>query len=97
MKFLLMLTALALAGCATDTVLVREPVEVKVVVKVPCLDKPVEKPEFALDLEDLRSKDLYTKGAAMIKEIEQRRDYEKKMEAAMQTCSKLPESPAAEK
>lgn len=86
---LIAVTCLVLTGCVTTPVVIKEPVEVKVLVKVPCVERLPEKPIFALDDPSLKSRGLYEKGVAMLREIEQRRDYEKQLEAELEAC-KMP-------
>lgn len=78
----------ALAGCANpQTKVVYQPYEVKVpgpVVK--CKVQVPEKPEFFLDAPGIERLTDFEKGQAMIGELEQRRAYEKELEAAVLEC-----------
>lgn len=82
---LAMAVASALAGCAVEPQVITHAVEAKVPVPVPCKTKPVERPAFALDAVS-PSDDVYTKGRAALVEIEQRKGYETKLEAANAAC-----------
>ncbi len=87
MRKILILSALAamLAGCASEPKVIYRSVEVQIPVSVPCKAPEVERPRFALDGATV-SQGLYTKGAAALAEIEQRRAYEKRLEAAVAAC-----------
>ena len=80
-----------LTGCVSDPFLVKEAVEVKVAVKVPCLEKPIETPTFPLDMPVSQDMPLQQEGYLLIKEIEERRDYEKVLESVVLSCTKLAE------
>ena len=84
---LLSVAALCLAGCATDQVVVKEAQIVEIPVTKPCRIDPIQKPAFAMDQLGLKERDVFTKGLAAINEIEQRKDYEAKMEAALLKCT----------
>lgn len=75
-----------LAGCCPKPTIIREPVEVKVPVAVPCGAKQPEKPKWAMDTLTA-SANIFDKGLAAIKEIEQRRQYERELEATLKACT----------
>jgi hypothetical protein len=83
MKILPIVAAVLLSACGGDQILV--PVEVKIPIEVPCRAPHVEKPMFALDVAKTSDK-LYSKGVATIAEIEQRKAYETRLEAALKAC-----------
>lgn len=87
MRVVLMLMAIALAGCAgkvePEPRMVR--VEVPVPVAVPCRVPTVEIPSWATaGLK--KSDDLQTKVRALLAEVHQRRGYEAKLLAAYAAC-----------
>ena len=85
---LLILTALSLslAACCPPQLIVKEPVEVKVPVPVPCQIQPPQKPIWQLDYPAVRSAGLFVKGNSALIELEQRRQYERELEAALSAC-----------
>ncbi len=87
MKLVLLASTALLAGCICPPPLViKEPVEVKVPVPVACLDAPLPKPEWELDKPAPAG--MFGKTTAVLRELEQRRNYEREMEAAIQACIK---------
>lgn len=90
---LLLAGVLLVAGCATpppQVVTVKEPVEVKIPVPVPCVVSDIPKPSWAMDNPDLRSADVFALGLAALQELEQRRSYEVELEAVISACKKVP-------
>ncbi len=85
MKSIALVACLLLAGC--NTKVIREPVEVQVMVPVPCLQAAVAKPSWILDNPDVAKKNVFDKMLAVLQELEQRRAYEAELEAAMQACT----------
>lgn len=86
---------LCLAACCPPQMVVREPVEVKVPVPVPCkIDLP-QKPIWQLDYPEVRSAGLFVKGNSALVELEQRRQYERELEAALLACTAPVTSQAA--
>lgn len=78
---------LVLAACGTvvPQTIVRT-VEVKVPgLPVPCRVEPIPKPVFAL-VAARKSDALYPKGIAVLAELQQRKAYEEKLEAAVKSC-----------
>lgn len=82
MKILILTLLLLMSGCAT---LPSPPVEVKVLVPVPCEIKLIDKPVMPLDSVQV-SDDLFTKVKAALSEIETRKGYELKLETAVKSC-----------
>lgn len=78
-----------LSGCAAmpepEPQIIIKTVEVKIPAPVPCRIDPIPKPAFALDAAKT-SQGLYLKGAAALAEINQRKAYEAKLEAAVASC-----------
>lgn len=86
MKIAVQLVALTLlAGCCPKPTIIKEPFEVKVPVPVPCKVTLPEKPVWALDTV-APGANVFTKGLAALQEIEQRRQYERELKAAMKEC-----------
>ncbi|WP_226456871.1 hypothetical protein [Pseudomonas sp. AF03-9] len=84
MRYLLMMLALMLAGCATREPEVRT-VRVDVPVLVPCKTKTVAVPPWAA--QGLRKSDsLEVKVRALLAERRQRMGYERQLVAAVVTC-----------
>jgi hypothetical protein len=85
MKILLLtLSLLWLTGCAS---IPGSTQEVKVVVPVKCSVDPIEPPiEYGSTITELD--DLFVKIKKLIAEIEQRRAYEIKLKAALDSCTK---------
>lgn len=85
--------ALLLAGCASTPPpivrVVKEPIEVKIPVPVPCIASVPSKPDWAMDNPKLRNADVYALGLAALQEIEQRRRYESELEALLKGCVTL--------
>jgi hypothetical protein len=79
------LMVLALTGCVAQPTIVHDPVEVKVPVAVACKIEPVPIPQWALDAIQ-PSADVYTKGRAVLAELEQRITYEGQLLAAIAAC-----------
>ncbi|KSQ38292.1 hypothetical protein ACXR8V_10655 [Pseudomonas aeruginosa] len=85
MRVVLMLMAIALAGCAGKVEPEPRMVRVEVPVAVPCRVPTVEIPFWATaGLK--KSDDLQTKVRALLAEIHQRRGYEAKLLAAYAAC-----------
>lgn len=89
-------------GCATkppppEVKVEFVPQRVEVPVQVRCkIDFP-EKPAFALDDPSLQSKTVFDKATAALVEIEQRRAYEERLEAALHACADDNKAAAAPK
>jgi hypothetical protein len=85
MKYLLTsFSVLALSACCTPEI-IKEPIEVKVPVSVPCKIAKVDKPVMPFD--GLKKEDsLFDKGKAALAELELRIAYEKQLEAAIKEC-----------
>jgi hypothetical protein len=79
------LLVLALTGCAAQSTVVHDPVEVKVPVAVACKVEPVSSPQWALDAVTPGA-DVYTKGRALVAELQQRIAYEGQLLAAIAAC-----------
>lgn len=77
--------ALALSACATQPHVVREPIEVKVPVAVPCKAPTTPIPAFAFDAVT-PADDVYVKGRALLAERMQRAAYEAELRAAVAAC-----------
>jgi len=77
---------LTLTGCCPPAKIIKEPVEVRVSVPVPCLSKLPSKPVWAITNPAFTYKGLYPRTQTAIAELEQRRAYERSLEAAMLTC-----------
>lgn len=97
---LIALLSVVLAGCISNPFksdpeirIVKEPYEVKVPVPVPCKATMPEKPVFAVDVVS-KSADTLDKGTSVMTELEQRRQYERVLEAAMIACT-VDEKPGA--
>lgn len=78
---------LVLVACGTvEPQTIVRTVEVKVPgLPVPCRVEPIPKPLFALDAAK-KSDALYPKGSAVLAELQQRKAYEEKLEAAVKSC-----------
>lgn len=74
-----------LQGCGGTPTVVTQTRTVEVPVSVPCRVPPVELPAWELDRVDPAA-DLYTKGRAAMVEIQQRKGYESRLEAAAAAC-----------
>lgn len=92
MKYILQLIALilvaVLSGCAGITKTIYVPQEVKIAVPVACIkeeDIPVE-PQYALDIVTITD-NIDAKGTAALKEIEQRKDWQRLAKAALKSCA----------
>lgn len=89
---LMLLVAVLLSGCwnplkpDVEIRIVKEPYEVKVPVPVPCKATMPEKPVFVVDAVQ-KTADVLEKGTAVMTELEQRRQYERVLEAAMLACT----------
>lgn len=57
---------------------------------VPCKVKIPPRPPWPLDDPALAGKDIYVRGRAAINEIELRRGYEARLEAALRACTRTP-------
>ena len=79
-----------LAGCTPPSTIIKEPVEVLVPVAKACPVEYPEKPFWALDEPGLKEANVFNKVNAALKEIEQRRGYERELEAALGVCKTLP-------
>lgn len=85
MKFIgSIIAVLLVSGCCNNTIL-PEPIEVKVLVPVPCVVENIEKPVMPMDtITGIESPiELLKKGLA---ELELRIGYESKLEAALLGC-----------
>ena len=88
-----LLLAPLLSACATQKCPPPEqkieyvPQRVEVPVEVRCRIEIPARPAYALDDPALIDKDLLAKASAALTEIEQRRAYEEKLEAALRTCT----------
>ena len=80
---------LILAACCPEATIIKEPVEVKVPVPVPCPVVIPPKPVWQLDYPEVRSAGLFVKGNSALLELEQRRQYERELEAALIACTVL--------
>lgn len=90
---IVILFALGLSACATDQIVVKEAKEVLVPVPVPCKVVVPPRPSFKLDGQEVRGQGLFYKGNAALIELEQRRQYELELEAALLSCTaNIPES-----
>ena len=87
----LTLIALLLSGCCSlcPPVVIKEPVEVKVPVPVPCVTDVPKRPAWQLDLKEVRSAGLFIRGNSALVELEQRRAYEAELEAVLIACTKI--------
>jgi len=82
----LAIVILAMSGCATDTVLMKEPVEVKVPVVAKCKVKYPDIPVWEVDTLDAKAT-IFQKGQALLRELEQRRQYERELLAVLKGCA----------
>ncbi len=89
MRAMTIAACLVLTGCCKPTI-IKEPIEVKVPVPVPCVDKPVDKPKWSLDVATADAS-IFDKVTLGLKEIEQRRQYERELEAVLAPCVKPPQ------
>ena len=87
MKLLALAFSLLLTACCPKPLIVKEPVEVKVMVPVPCQVEHPAKPVWQLDYPDVRQAGLFVKGNSALVELEQRRRYEAELEAALTSCT----------
>jgi hypothetical protein len=90
---LILVSLFLLAGCATQhpvVKVIKEPVEVKVLVPVTCVIADVAKPNWAMDNIDPQHADIFVLGLAALQELEQRRSYEAELEAIIAGCKKVP-------
>lgn len=85
MRLAAILLAGLLAGCAGKEV-VQEVVEVKILVPVPCVKSEVAKPNWLLDNPKIAEATYFDKGNTALQEIEQRRAYERELEAVIKAC-----------
>jgi len=83
----LSLVLLLSACCPKPLVVVKEAVEVKIPVPVPCKVEMPAKPVWQLDYPATRSAGLFVKGNSALVELEQRRQYERELEAALLACT----------
>lgn len=92
MKYLMILfAALLLTGCPGPTpIIIKEPVEVRIPVPVPCVKAMPEKPVFELDKPEVKAGTLFEKGNGSLREIEQRRAYAGEMEVLLKACLGTP-------
>ena len=88
MRFLLLFIVSLLSGCSLfcKKEIVYEPVEVKVPVPVRCTVEVPAKPVWQMDYPDVRKANVFVKGNSALVELEQRRQYEREWEAALQAC-----------
>jgi len=86
MKLISLLLVVLLAGCGAAP-LIKEPIEVKIPVAILCLSEPVAKPSWILDNPDLATQNVFEKALALIQELEQRREYERQLEAVLLACT----------
>lgn len=85
MKLIALAFCLFLSACCKPTI-IREPVEVKVPVPVPCATDLPTKPVWQLDYPEVKDAGLFVKGNSALLELEQRRQYERELEAALVAC-----------
>lgn len=80
------------AGChgTTAPIVVKEAIKVEVPVPVACIQEVPEEPKWLLDDPAMKQADLFTKGNAALKEIEQRRAHIKELRATLLNCTQLP-------
>lgn len=76
--------AAALSGCFGGTTVVR-PVEVDIPIPVPCKSPEVVKPSFGLDRVKV-TQGIFDKGKAALSELNERKAYETRLEAALSAC-----------
>lgn len=76
---------LLIAGCPSNPVIETKNVEVKIPVPVKCKITPPEKPESLLGRIKMDD-DIHTMVKIILAEIESRKAYEKKLEAATKEC-----------
>ena len=81
--------ALFLCACAGEPTVVREPVEVKVPIEVPCKPKDVPVPPWATD-QVSDDADYFEKTRAVVEELAQRIAYEIQLKAALAGCAGKP-------
>lgn len=89
MKYAILVATLLLAACTPKTTIIREPVEVKVPVPVPCVKKedvPVCPPS-KLDSTDLRGRSMYEKTQAALQDLEQDRSCNRELQAILVRCT----------
>lgn len=87
MKSISILLCLLVAGCATCTPeIIREPVEVRIPVSVRCVKAAIPKPNWIMDNAVVARSNVFEKGTAALQELEQRRQYERLLEAAIAAC-----------
>lgn len=78
------MAVLLLAGCASTPIAVK-PNESRVIVAVPCNTTIPEKPQFAFDALAIGA-DIWSQVVALLADREQRKGYEKELEAALVEC-----------
>ncbi|WVR18285.1 hypothetical protein y223_00005 [Bordetella phage PY223] len=81
----LALLAAAVSGCASNAPVVVRTERVEVPVSVPCRTPDIDRPAWALDALP-KGADLFQRVRAMAVEIEQRRAYIARLEAAVKSC-----------
>lgn len=80
----LLIFCLPLAGCMASKPVI-ETVTIEKPVPVPCRIPPIDKPAFAVD-QVSQADDMATINRALRAELEQRRGYEKLLEAGVKAC-----------
>jgi hypothetical protein len=88
--FLALSLTLGLCACATkppETKIEYVPQRVEVPVQVRCKVQYPEHPPYAMDDPALKDKTVFDKATAALVEIEQRRAYEERLEAALKVCA----------
>lgn len=85
MKWLLFPLVIVLSGCASTPQIVVRTERVEVPVQVPCRTPAVERPKWAVDALPAGA-GLFDRVRAMAVELEQRRAYEARLEAATSAC-----------
>lgn len=86
MKLIALAVVLLLVGCCPKPLVLKEPVEVKVPVAVPCIRAMPEVPKWELEKPESKNGDIFAKGTALLIELEQRRAYELQLESVMKPC-----------
>lgn len=86
MKLIALLFVALLSGCQCKPTIIKEPVEVIKPVPVPCKVELPKRPVWQMDYPEVRSAGLFVKGNSALLELEQRRQYERELEAVLKTC-----------
>lgn len=85
MNYLLILLAIAaLTGCQCPTKI--QYVDRNILVTIPCKTPSIDKPVMPLTDTGAISDDVFTKTKKAVSELDQRRAYEEKLEAAVKAC-----------